>query len=204
MGQQVANNKPQQNRKAARQHYRKQRNLLTLEQQSIATQACLKMCMDSLNFSQFKTVACYLANDGELDPIAIIQYCWQQNIQVLLPVLDPCKAGHLVFVDYQANSPMQANIYGIAEPIATTNNTISLQEIDLIFTPLVAFDRTGNRLGMGGGYYDRSLAPIKKEKLNTKIIGLAHNTQQAEKLPVDGWDIPLHGIVTPLKYFHID
>jgi 5-formyltetrahydrofolate cyclo-ligase len=204
VSQQVTNIKSQQNRQTIRQHFRKQRNLLNGAQQKLAAQACLQKCLASVNLARLKTVACYLTNDAELDPSAIIQYCWQQKIQVLLPVLDSSQAGHLIFVDYQSNSPMQTNIYGIAEPIATISNTVAIQDIDLIFTPLVAFDHKGNRLGMGGGYYDRSLAPIKEKKLSTQIIGLAHDCQQAEQLPTDGWDIPLHGIVTATKYFHID
>jgi 5-formyltetrahydrofolate cyclo-ligase len=57
---------------------------------------------------------------------------------------------------------------------------------------------------MGGGYYDRTLAPIKSQQINTQLIGLAHECQQAEKLPIDGWDIPLHGIATPSQFFKID
>lgn len=204
MSQKTTNIKPQQNRQAIRQYYRKQRNLLTGAQQELASQTSLQKCLESMNLAKLKAAACYLSNDGELDPTAIIQYCWQQKIQVLLPVLDPYLAGHLIFVDYQPNSSMQTNLYGIAEPIATTSNTVAIHNVDVIFTPLVAFDHKGNRLGMGGGYYDRSLAPIKEKKLSTQIIGLAHDCQQAEQLPTDGWDIPLHGIVTPTKYFNID
>ncbi|MCF2948399.1 5-formyltetrahydrofolate cyclo-ligase [Paraglaciecola aquimarina] len=191
-------------RKELRQHFRKLRNQLDKEQQNIVAQAALQTCLQTTELSKLKTVACYLANDGELDPSAIIEYCWQHNIQVVLPVLDPNNSGHLVFVEYQANSQMQINTYGIAEPAITQYNQVPLQNIDLVFTPLVAFDQQGNRLGMGGGYYDRTLAPIKRNNLNTQLIGLAHNCQQANKLPTDGWDIPLHGIVTPKQFFKID
>lgn len=194
----------QNSRQKLRQHFRSQRNQLSVEQQNSAAKSSLQVCLESTPLSKVNTVACYLANDGELDPSAIIQFCWQQKIRVVLPVLDPQKAGHLVFVNYQPTSLMLTNTYGIAEPVATPTNTIALADIDLVLTPLVAFDQHGNRLGMGGGYYDRTLAPIRQHNLNTILIGLAHDSQQAEQLPVDGWDIPLQGIVTATQFFQID
>ncbi|MGJ8679849.1 5-formyltetrahydrofolate cyclo-ligase [Paraglaciecola sp.] len=191
-------------RQVLRQYFRKQRNQVPEQQQNQSALTSLQVCLRATKLAEVNTVACYLANDGELDPKVIIEHCWQQNIQVVLPVLNPNKPGHLVFVKYHALSPMTQNIYGIEEPIINHKNTIELQDIDLIFTPLVAFDKNGNRLGMGGGYYDRSLAPITAQKLNIQLIGLAHACQEAKELPVDGWDIPLNGIVTPEQYFQIN
>ncbi|MDU0354334.1 5-formyltetrahydrofolate cyclo-ligase [Paraglaciecola aquimarina] len=192
------------NRQALRRQYRQLRNQLSDEQQITAASSCLSVCLQSTTLSRAKIVSCYLANDGELDPQALMQFCWQHNIQVLLPVLDPAKEGHLIFVDYQPTSPTRANVYGIPEPIITIDNTVPIENIDLIFTPLVAFDNTGNRLGMGGGYYDRTLAAIVENKLSTQLIGLAHECQQAIQLPTDSWDIPLNGIATPAQFFKID
>jgi 5-formyltetrahydrofolate cyclo-ligase len=62
----------------------------------------------------------------------------------------------------------------------------------------------GNRLGMGGGYYDRTLAPIRRDSLQTQLIGLAHTCQQADMLQTDNWDIPLNGISTPDQFFSVD
>ena len=98
---------------------------------------------------------------------------------------------------------MLVNRFGIPEPMLTKNNLCPLSQIDLIFTPLVAFDSSGNRLGMGGGFYDRTLAPIKRDQLTTQLIGLAHNCQQVDALSQDSWDIPLNGIVTPTEFFDI-
>ncbi|WP_158967504.1 5-formyltetrahydrofolate cyclo-ligase [Paraglaciecola sp. L3A3] len=199
----MINSIPKNHRQELRQFYRQQRKQLTAEKQQSAAQMCLQVFLQNIDLTHIKTVAYYLANDGELDPQAMIQFCWQHNIQVLLPVLDPKRKGHLVFVNYQASSPMQTNIYGIAEPIASEQNIVELADIDLIFTPLVAFDIKGNRLGMGGGYYDRTLAPIRQKQLKTQLIGLAHDCQKSEKLPIDGWDIPLNAITTPTQFFKI-
>ena len=70
---------------------------------------------------------------------------------------------------------------------------LPLNELDIIFTPLVAFDRQGNRLGMGGGFYDRTLQQWQQKSFIP--VGLAHQCQQVEKLPVETWDIPLERIL---------
>jgi 5-formyltetrahydrofolate cyclo-ligase len=70
--------------------------------------------------------------------------------------------------------------------------------LDLILTPLVAFDDQGNRLGMGGGFYDRTLAYLGRRKhwKKPRLIGTAHAFQQVARLPHESWDVPLHGVVT--------
>ena len=191
------------NRQTIRSAFRKKRQALTKQQQCSAAQHILSICLETSSLAQATTVACYIANDGEVDPRAIINYCWKHNKRVLLPVLHPFSKGHLLFVEYHAHSPMRKNRYGIDEPIITTTNICPLATIELLFTPLVAFDKTGNRLGMGGGYYDRTLAPIVRDVLPTRLIGLAHSCQQAPLLNTDSWDIPLNGIATPEQYFHV-
>lgn len=190
-------------RQKIRTEYRNKRLALSAQQQSTAAHNLLSICLSSTSLAQAKTVACYIANDGEIDPIAIIKYCWQQGKCVLLPVLHPFCNGHLLFVEYHPNSATRKNVYDINEPIVTSTNIHTLDTIELILTPLVAFDNKGNRLGMGGGYYDRTLAPIRRDFLSTQLIGLAHPCQQTDSLLADSWDIPLDGIATPEKFFDI-
>ena len=157
-----------------------------------------------------KTLALYLANDSELSPSHFIERCWQQGKQVVLPVLHPFSKGHLLFLRYTPESKMHTNCFGIPEPVLDVTNVTPLVDIDIIFTPLVAFDHQGHRLGMGGGFYDRTLASIVQsgdssssntcEKVpKSSIIGLAHDCQQVDFIPVEPWDIPLSTIVTPTQ-----
>jgi 5-formyltetrahydrofolate cyclo-ligase len=190
-------------RQNVRTEFRKKRQALSTQQQSTAASNLLPICLSFTPLAKAETIACYIANDGEIDPSAIIDYCWQQKKCVLLPVLHPFSKGHLLFVEYHPNSATRKNVYGIDEPIVTSSNIHTLDNIELILTPLVAFDAKGNRLGMGGGYYDRTLAPIRRDSLKTELIGLAHSCQQTNKLISDSWDIPLDGIATPKQFFRI-
>ena len=188
-------------RQLIRQQSRAKRNALTdLEQQQASKQA-LQQCLNQHLLSPGSKVAFYLAADGELDPAPLFEHCWQNGITTYLPILHPFSSGHLLFLHYHANSSMQANRFGIAEPKLSCLDICPLPELNIIFTPLVAFDEKLNRMGMGGGFYDRTLAPIERDHLNTKVVGLAHECQQVESLPVDSWDVPMQTIITPLKTF---
>ena len=191
------------NRQQIRQKYRSRRQILSPVQQTEAATEILSTCIESTQLSLVNTVACYIANDGEIDPKSIIDYCWQQGKCVLLPVLHPFSKGHLLFIEYHPSTPTRKNCYGIKEPVITSTNICTLANIELILTPLVAFDVEGGRLGMGGGYYDRTLAPIRRDPLPTQLIGLAHTCQQTDLLLTASWDIPLDGIATPQHFFNI-
>ena len=112
-------------------------------------------------------------------------------------MLHPFTPGHLLFLRYTATSPMTRNRYGIAEPELDMQQVVPHSTLDLICTPLVAFDATGNRLGMGGGYYDRTLACWHEHRLGPKPLGLAHDCQQVDAVPQEEWDVPLPQIITP-------
>lgn len=178
--------------------YRQRRKDLTPDQQQQAAEHLLLKCQQQLEFTQANKVAVYLANDGEISLKPIIDFCWQHNKQVYLPILHPFSEGHLLFVHYHSQSVMHTNRFGIPQPKVTCSSICPLSELDIIFPPLVAFDKQGNRLGMGGGYYDRSLAPILRDKLETNVFGVAHNCQWVEEgLTGEPWDIPLQKIITP-------
>ena len=191
-------------RDALRRHYRHLRRTLSPEEQELAAHNLLTTCLRYPAFLQATIVAFYQANDGEIATHALIDYCWQQAKTVLLPVIDPLQPEQLVFIEYRPDSPLTTNKYGITEPLYDPEKQVALHAIDIIFTPLVAFDASGNRLGMGGGYYDRTLAQLDNHNTTNKIIGLAHDIQQVDKLPTQSWDIPLQGIITPSQIFMLN
>ncbi|TYK66358.1 5-formyltetrahydrofolate cyclo-ligase [Colwellia echini] len=192
-------NNPTTKRAQLRKEIRLRRNALTDAEQSKAAIDLISRLANHSKIQQAQHIAIYLSNDGELSTVKFIEWCWQNNKDIYLPVLHPFSSGHLLFLHYQADTPLISNKYGILEPKLDVTKVCPLNQLDVICTPLVAFDETGARLGMGGGFYDRSLANWQQTKLYP--MGLAHNCQQVEKVPVESWDIPLPEIITPSKGF---
>ncbi|MBL4910762.1 MAG: 5-formyltetrahydrofolate cyclo-ligase [Alteromonadaceae bacterium] len=192
-------------RKEIRQQVRLLRQQLTLEQQQQATLKLVTQLVKHPKIIKAQHIALYLANDGELDTQAFIHWCWQQNKHVYLPVIHPFSKGQLLFLKYNQNTVMTNNKYGIKEPKLNITQLCLLSQLDVLLTPLVAFDQKGNRLGMGGGFYDRTLASWYKHKNKKQPtlypIGLAHDCQQLASIPSESWDIPLPEIITPTKCY---
>lgn len=194
------NNKPHTEpnaRTSIRQILRTKRKALTTTFQIEASELLKLRLLNHPRVQSAKTIALYLANDGELDPMLFINWCWQQGKQVYLPVLHPFCSGHLLFLLFEKNSFMVKNQYGINEPKLDVTKVCPLEQLDVLCTPLVAFDRSGARLGMGGGFYDRTLVNWKKNQYYP--IGIAHDCQQVDVVPVEYWDIPLPEIITPTQ-----
>ena len=179
-------------RQQLRQHIRKTRQNLTALQQQQAAQRITQQALSFIEQHQARNIALYLAVDGEIATQLLIEQLWQQGKNVYLPVLHPFCKGHLLFLHYLPDTPMKQNKYGIFEPHLNVQNVIPLEQLDVIFTPLVAFDKQGNRLGMGGGFYDRTLQNSQRCFIT---VGLAHQCQQVEALPIESWDIPLEHIL---------
>jgi 5-formyltetrahydrofolate cyclo-ligase len=192
----------QTNTALLRRDKRDKRRSLTADQQK--QHACL-MAYHLIHHPRFlncRRIACYLPNDGEIDPIHIIGRAWAQNKQIYLPVLSPL-GNSLLFAPFMPGTEMSLNKFGILEPTCEKKYWLKPRQIDLMLLPLVAFDITGNRLGMGGGFYDRSLAHLKHREHARKpyIMGLAHECQKTEKISAQSWDIPLDAIVTEKQIY---
>lgn len=174
------------------------RRSLTPSQQQQAALNLLHTMRSRADFRRARSIAAYLANDGEIDPMPIIRLCWRLGKQVYLPVLHPTRHNRLWFIPYNANTAMVKNKYGIQEPVMAAAQRRAAWALDLVLLPLVAFDAQGNRMGMGGGYYDRtfSFKSQRKGLQGPRLLGLAHEIQRVEKLEVKGWDIPLTAIVS--------
>ncbi|ACR70498.1 5-formyltetrahydrofolate cyclo-ligase [Edwardsiella ictaluri] len=154
--------------------------------------------------SQPRHIALYLPFDGEPDTQPLIHALWQRGHRIALPRLHPFSSGHLLFLEYTPDTPMCHNRFGIAEPYLDVTRIIPLARLDLILTPLVAFDRQGHRLGMGGGFYDRTLQGWQQRHrlgVGPYPIGLAHDCQRVAALPVAAWDVPLPEIITPQAHY---
>ena len=138
-----------------------------------------------------------LENDGEIGTSHIINMALESNVSCFLPVLDFTAQNNLCFVRYDKGTPLHKNKFGILEPSLNEKNSIDPAKLDVIFLPVVGFDRSGSRLGMGGGYYDRALEFTKLHKLDKpKLVGLAHSIQEIKSIHRQVWDIPINFIAT--------
>ena len=180
-------------RNQLRQQIRKTRANLTALQQQQAEDSITQQALELIEERNAQHIALYISFDGEISTDKLIKILWAQGKQVYLPVLHPFNPNHLLFLRYLPDIPMLKNKFGIWEPKLNVQNVLPLDELDILFTPLVAFDKQGNRLGMGGGFYDRTLQHWQKSPFIP--VGLAHQCQQVEQLPTEVWDVPLHQIL---------
>lgn len=199
---QSAPSQPQPSRRQLRQLIRQRRRELTEEEQQWASIALVDRFREQPDLSHAKTIALYLSIDGELDSAPLIHWLWQQKKRVYIPVLHPFSQGQLLFLHYHADSQMVVNRYGILEPRLNVREICPVAELDLLCTPLVAFDSHGNRLGMGGGFYDRTLATFPRLPNAPQILGIAHDCQRVERVPTEHWDQPLPQLLTPSHYWN--
>ncbi|MEO9654477.1 5-formyltetrahydrofolate cyclo-ligase [Marinomonas sp.] len=185
----------QAHRKQQRQALRQARNNLSENVQQAASQALIQQystLIERLKLTPHR-VALYMSNDGEISPQLLCNQLWSQGISTYLPILDNQA---LRFNLYNQDSQWQDNRFGIPEPV--NGHVLAGQELDIVFMPLVGFDRQGGRLGMGGGFYDRTFEG-KNPTQPPLLIGLAHDCQEVDNLSIESWDIPLNGILTPTQ-----
>lgn len=141
-----------------------------------------------------RRIALYWPMDGEIDPRPLRRQHGLRNAHFYLPVLHACPASTLRFVRWTPGERMARNRFGIPEP--RRRRPLAARHMDVILMPLTGFDARGNRLGMGGGFYDRTLAFTRHGGHHPLLVGVAHDCQQVPALPAERWDVPLHRIVT--------
>lgn len=189
-----------------RKQLRTQRNNLSHSEQTLhATQVFnhfIRLLSTKKAFQQKQNIALFLSQDGELSTQQAIQYLWDNTSHnVYLPVLETKGEWHMAFANYTPKSKMIKNQFGILEPDTPHSQHLDGQAMEWVFMPLVGFDLNGNRLGMGGGYYDRTFEfKLKKPNNTTQLIGWAHQCQQTATLPHEEWDVPLNGVITEQGY----
>lgn len=188
---------PPYTRQQIRQQIRLRRRALTPEQQTQFALLAADRMMAYPPVLLAHTVAVFLSFDGELDTRPLIDQLWRAGKRVYLPVLHPFSPGNLLFLHYHPSSDLLVNRLKIREPKLDVRDVLPLSQLDVLVTPLVAFDADGQRLGMGGGFYDRTLQNWRQHRLQP--VGYAHDCQQVDALPTEQWDIPLPAVITPSK-----
>jgi 5-formyltetrahydrofolate cyclo-ligase len=141
--------------------------------------------IDRLNF---KSIGGYYPSNYEIDDLDILDLLEKKNFKVSLPIIK--KDNQMNFYNWSRNDPLKINKFGIPEPVSS-----NIFYPDILLVPLVAYDSSLNRLGYGGGYYDRYIKKIEKVKKVVKI-GLAFSFQKISSIPINQNDKRLDFIVT--------
>lgn len=186
-----------------RRYLRTQRRALSRCAQRQAALGLYKQLAQNPLFRRAQHIALYLPNDGEIDPRPLLRAAQRRGKTTYLPVLSPWPRTKMVFQRITPGERLLKNRFGIPEPRRNCARQRTVWALDLILLPLVGFDAHGGRLGMGGGFYDRSLGYLKSRKIWHKptLLGLAHECQRVDRLAMASWDVPLHGTVTDKAWY---
>lgn len=190
-------------RSQLRTQLRQQRRSLSPQQQAQATQQLFRQLAQSPLFRRAQHIALYIASDGEIDPQPLISEAWRRGKQVYLPVIARWPKTEMAFQRVRPIQQWEKNRFGILQPSWCAADQRAVWTLDAVFLPLVGFDVCGGRLGMGGGFYDRCFAELyqREHQLTPQRIGLAHECQRVEQLPLAPWDIPLNAVVTDQHWY---
>ena len=145
-----------------------------------------------------QNIAAYLPTGGEIDPLALMQALRRQGSVICLPVCVDEEAA-MIFRRYRDGDALLPDEMGIGAPRATAPQVTP----DIVLLPLLAFDGAGHRLGRGGGFYDRTLAKLRRGGA-CRFIGLAFDMQMVDKCPIAPHDEALHGVATPTQWYDFD
>lgn len=178
-----------------RQIYQKKRKNQDSAAQYSASQQIIKHIQALNVYQSAQRIAFYRAVHGEVDLTALWKLAEQSNKICYFPTITTKNT--LSFLPATAETLYQKNCFGILEPVVEKEHAISPHRIDLLIIPLVAFDSHGTRLGMGCGYYDKTLAKHQPKLL----MGVAYDFQYQTFIQPDPWDIPLDVIITPSKTY---
>ncbi|WP_304985887.1 5-formyltetrahydrofolate cyclo-ligase [Coxiella-like endosymbiont] len=190
-------------KKHLRAFLRHRRSALFLQERIYAAQAVYNKIMTLNPFWVSQNIAFYKAHDAEVSIDNVLKKAQTIQKNCYLPVLRSCQR-QLDFYSYHLENPLIKNRFGIEEPDTSQEKLISIANLNLIFLPLVAFDKRGNRLGRGAGYYDRALAPLKDRALKKPpvLVGIAYNFQKINKIRIEKWDVPLNFVITEKKFIN--
>ena len=188
-------------RDALRRQMRATRRALPPETRRLASIAAAVRLADSPRYRSARRIAVYVAMDGELDPTPFVMRARSDGRELYLPVL-PQGEGPMSFLPYAQDAALTPNRFGIPEPAADPARVRPGTDMDLVLTPLVAFDLFGNRIGMGAGFYDRTFAFLKDTtRSQSPLIGYAYECQKVDAIDPQAWDVSLAGVATEQQFY---
>ncbi|MBU2790295.1 5-formyltetrahydrofolate cyclo-ligase [Acidithiobacillus caldus] len=181
-----------------RRHLRRMRSALTPRELASAQRALARHLLGDRAFQKARRIGVYWPVSGEISPLGVLGHPRTRNKIFYFPVLAGPHARMLRFAPMTPAGTWANNRLGIPEPQARVRAQKSWRHLDLLIVPLVAFDGSGGRLGMGGGFYDRSLAARghRRHWRKPRLIGVGHAFQELPVLPREAWDVALDAVCT--------
>ena len=186
-----------------RRMLRNARRALTPSEQRQAAHGLYRQLAQHPLFRRAKHISLYLPTDGEIDPRLLLRAAQRRGKATYLPVISAWPRTKMVFQRVKPGEKLLPNRFRILEPRVNAKRQRKVWALDLVLLPLVGFDDAGGRLGMGGGFYDRSLAYLARRQSWRKptLLGLAHECQKVDRLAQASWDVPLAGTVTDKQWY---
>jgi 5-formyltetrahydrofolate cyclo-ligase len=160
--------------------------------------ACL-LAMERI--SRARSAMLYLPAKGEVDTWPLLEHFWSRGGEVLLPRCRRGSPGIMDAIAVASRADLAPGRFGLTEPRADLPRRVPAPAPEIVLVPALAFDRNGNRLGFGGGYYDRFLPTLAG---GPWLVGLAYAFQLLDSVPVEPWDCPVHAVVTPEEIIHVN
>ena len=163
---------------------------MSVEDRVDASRIICDRVTSSRAFLSAKLIACYLPMIDEVDTRLIIERGWRANKRIFVPITH--NNGKMFFREIRPDTTLQRNRMAIWEP--ESGQFISPRQLQLVVTPTVAYDKNNNRIGMGGGYYDRCFSFLRHRKnwIKPKLFGVAFDCQKVERISPNTWDIRLY------------
>jgi 5-formyltetrahydrofolate cyclo-ligase len=183
-------------RKTLRAELRARRKALGASDRIAAANGVAGMLDQLADYLVDSRIAGYWAIDGELPLHIVVANLGRRGQHYCLPRITGAR--QLSFVEWRSGADLEANRYGIPEPVCTESDLIAPADIDIVLLPLLGFDRRGSRIGYGGGYYDASFEFLRDrdEATNPLLVGIGYAAQEVDAIEVAEWDVRLDYVAT--------
>ena len=170
------------------------RRSMSSEEHVRASRRIADRFLNSRYFLASDAIGCYISTWDEVDTSAIIERAWRAGKRIFLPVISA--HGKMSFHETLPETKLTLNRFGLWQPV--TGISVDSSSLDVVVTPLVAFDDQRNRIGMGGGFFDRNFAFLRGRHhwLRPKLIGIAFECQRVNEIARNPWDIPVFRVFT--------
>lgn len=191
-------------KKTLRSQLRRARNAIGVAERQLAARRIVRRALHLRLLRQGRRIGFYIPNQGEFDIMPLLDRARALGVDCYLPQL-PSRALKKLWFTRLGEKPQHwsLNRFGIPEYHDRSDKRLRIAQLDLVFVPLLGFDDQGYRIGMGGGFYDASLAFLHRRRnwRRPRLVGVAFDCQHVPAVPYDPWDVPLNLAITEKRAY---